>query len=389
MPILSNKIKAKTHYIKEKYMSDITLSKEKFLRASKKLSSVLKTEHNINSKLSQSQEILSSILGFKNFHALEELFKKSVSARPPESINKMDITNFLQTQSSTNLSNLVCTFVNHGDAAQPSAMWKTRACQLLVCVFQILCYIRDNQEKSHELGLPTFVLDIASIYEYLKLDSLIKVSKTRKDLPESIKQNLKNYLLSLPGFQENAPKQNDTALEQHGYLHMQLIPAIKLLEVLINNSALLIVPKEKVVDIYLSRYAPDIRWEKGFYWPQEAVSDFFNLSIISLIYHHLPEIKKNYDESLSQKEFFDLFNSYSLIDLFNLINYTLNADLKNGALKVLINLLEHIDVVKVYSTDLASHSNDGSKSLYYQAYIKSYQEEEEVKSSIKGNRKVN
>ena len=43
----------------------------------------------------------------------------------------------------------------------------------------------------------------------------------QRDFPLHIHNALKAYLISLPGFQESAPKQNDTVLEQHGYLQMQ------------------------------------------------------------------------------------------------------------------------------------------------------------------------
>lgn len=51
--------------------------------------------------------------------------------------------------------------------------------------------------------------------ELLSLDNIIKFYKTRRDFPTHIRQSLKNYLDSLKGYSESAPKQNDDVLAQH------------------------------------------------------------------------------------------------------------------------------------------------------------------------------
>lgn len=61
-----------------------------------------------------------------------------------------------------------------------------------------LVYMRDKKE---------ILLDVDQIREYLILDNIIKLYKTRKDFPPHIKAALRGYLVSLPGFQESAPKQ--------------------------------------------------------------------------------------------------------------------------------------------------------------------------------------
>jgi hypothetical protein len=70
------------------------------------------------------------------------------------------------------------------------------------------------------------VLKIDVIREYLVLDNLIKLYKTRRDFPTPLRQGLKTYLMSLPGFQETAPKQNDTVVIHHGEMHLKLVRAI-------------------------------------------------------------------------------------------------------------------------------------------------------------------
>ena len=91
-------------------------------------------------------------------------------------------------------------------------MWKGRAISLVSAIMMALVYLRDQGE---------ILLDVDAIREYLILDNIIKMYKTRRDFPPHIRAALRAYLVSLPGFQESAPKQNDTVLEQHGYLQMQ------------------------------------------------------------------------------------------------------------------------------------------------------------------------
>lgn len=91
-------------------------------------------------------------------------------------------------------------------------MWKGRAISLISAIMMALVYMRDAKE---------LLLDVDQIREYLILDNIIKLYKTRRDFPNHIRAALRAYLVSLPGFQESAPKQNDTVMEQHGYLQMQ------------------------------------------------------------------------------------------------------------------------------------------------------------------------
>lgn len=111
--------------------------------------------------------------------------------------------------SSGGLTELLVSLMDDGGS---DGMWKGRAISLISAIMMALCYMRDND------GL---LLDVDVIREYLILDNIIKLYKTRKDLPSNIRQSVRGYLVSLPGFQEGAPKQNETALEQHGYLQMQ------------------------------------------------------------------------------------------------------------------------------------------------------------------------
>ena len=91
-------------------------------------------------------------------------------------------------------------------------MWKGRAISLISAIMMALTYMRDQKE---------ILLDVEAIREYLILDNIIKLYKTRRDFPGHIRASLRAYLVSLPGFQESAPKQGETVMEQHGYLQMQ------------------------------------------------------------------------------------------------------------------------------------------------------------------------
>lgn len=98
------------------------------------------------------------------------------------------------------------------DGGSGGDMWKGRAISLISAIMMALVYMRDQKE---------ILLDVDAIREYLILDNIIGLYKKRRDFPKHIVAALRAYLLSIPGFQESAPKQNDTVLEQHGYLQMQ------------------------------------------------------------------------------------------------------------------------------------------------------------------------
>jgi intracellular multiplication protein IcmO len=98
------------------------------------------------------------------------------------------------------------------DSGGGGDMWKGRAISLISAIMMALVYMRDQKE---------ILLDVDAIREHLILDNIIKLFKTRRDFPSHIRAALRAYLVSLPGFQEAAPKQNDTVMEQHGYLQMQ------------------------------------------------------------------------------------------------------------------------------------------------------------------------
>lgn len=106
------------------------------------------------------------------------------------------------------------------ETGEDNAMWKHRAISLISAVVLALVHVREHE------GLH---IDGSVIGEYLNLEKMQQLSK-HHDLPQHVLQSLKAYLRSLPGYQENAPKQSETVVELHGYLQMQFTRILKLLE---------------------------------------------------------------------------------------------------------------------------------------------------------------
>lgn len=90
-------------------------------------------------------------------------------------------------------------------------MWKGRAISLISAIMMPLTYMRDNKE---------ILLTFETINNFLILENIISLYKTRRDFPTHICSVLRAYLVSLPEFDIEASKQNDKTIEQHGYLQM-------------------------------------------------------------------------------------------------------------------------------------------------------------------------
>lgn len=97
------------------------------------------------------------------------------------------------------------------DFGHDNKMWKERAVTLLTSVISALVHMRDH------FG---WRLDIEAVRTGLMIETIQGLSK-RLDLPPHILQSLRAYLRSIPGYQEDAKRQPDVTLDQHGYLQMQ------------------------------------------------------------------------------------------------------------------------------------------------------------------------
>ena len=123
--------------------------------------------------------------------------------------NKLSNTfNPLSKGSSGSLIEFIVSLMDKDD----NIMWKGRAIYLISAIIMALVYMRDNEH---------FDLNFSSLHEYLSLDKIIDLYKTRTDFPIHIKNALKGYLFSLPAFKEGSIRQTETVLDQHGFLQMQ------------------------------------------------------------------------------------------------------------------------------------------------------------------------
>lgn len=118
------------------------------------------------------------------------------------------------------------------EAEGDNAMWKERAVSLLSSLMPALTWKRDHQD---------FPLSVNTIRNYLGLNYIIKLSRDQM-IPEKIREGLRGYLDTLPGFVETAfddegkekpmgPDQpmvdTTTVRQQHGYLTMQFTRALQ------------------------------------------------------------------------------------------------------------------------------------------------------------------
>ncbi len=114
---------------------------------------------------------------------------------------------------SDTLTNMVVSLMD--EVGGDGAMWKGRATAMFTGVMRALTWLRDDNRID---------LNVAEIRDHLNLKRIIDLADPNKypDLPPHIRHNVRSYLTSLPGYQEEKIyKQGQTTLDQHGYLEMQ------------------------------------------------------------------------------------------------------------------------------------------------------------------------
>jgi intracellular multiplication protein IcmO len=114
---------------------------------------------------------------------------------------------------SDTLTNMVVSLMD--EVGGDGAMWKGRATAMFTGVMRALTWLRDENRID---------LNVAEIRDHLNLKRIIDLADEKKypDLPAHIRHNVRSYLTSLPGYQEEKLyKQGQTTLDQHGYLEMQ------------------------------------------------------------------------------------------------------------------------------------------------------------------------
>jgi len=113
------------------------------------------------------------------------------------------------------------------DAEGDNAMWKERAVSLASAMMPILTYKRDKQDVP---------LSVKVIRDHLALGYVVKLQRD-ETVPEVLREGVKGYLDTLPGFVAAAFDDNGeikpdggdttTASQQHGYLAMQFTRALQ------------------------------------------------------------------------------------------------------------------------------------------------------------------
>lgn len=192
----------------------LIIDKLSFNKAAKRLAKELTNIKELHPKwsASQTQELLAKSFGFNNYHAANQ-FYNSLTLEKTIMFPSNRTRPFLNDWSSDQIIKFfVILSSNNSDD-----MWAKRGVMLITLIINILKYLSEQKE---------LIISAESIAEHLNFHTLLKLYK-RKDLPNELKFELKTYLTSLPGFQESAAKQNDTVVEQHGYLQMQFSSSIK------------------------------------------------------------------------------------------------------------------------------------------------------------------
>lgn len=118
------------------------------------------------------------------------------------------------------------------DSEGDNAMWKERAVSLASAMMPVLTWKRDNQE------LP---LSVRILRDNLSLNNVVKLARDEA-VPERLREGMRGYLDTLPGFVHDAwddngqvkppegggpPPDTQTASQQHGYLAMQFTRSLQ------------------------------------------------------------------------------------------------------------------------------------------------------------------
>lgn len=257
----------------------IIFNEESFKKTTKKL------VNNINSikengsyefKLSEIQEALAKALGFRNANGIQSYFSKDVEILEKKS------KDFLNNWDSENIQLL---FVYLMSSTQDD-MWKGRALLLLQAIINALCFLRDKNE---------IILSTQIMTEYIVLENIVTLYN-RKDFPIYIKEKLRSYLRSLPGFREGEKRQSETVMEQHGYLQMQLLAPLEQLEKIELHDPIIISPK----------------WYQANY--VYTITDNIKNENSKEVVHLFKELEIKFDEDLSQVKMRKIKTSHRLYD---------------------------------------------------------------------------
>lgn len=332
---------------------EVSISLEAIKRHSKRLLKNLEKDYVIVSKNNQksialhdAQELFAKSLGCNNWHELNEIIKEKDSA---QLLNKNESKNFILLKNDeTSINNLFNTLddfeiinilikIKSGNGD----MWDLRANSLLNAVIPALVELRNK-------GL--ILIDISTIIEYFMLENIIKLYK-RKDLSETVRVELKSYLISLPAFKiEDEVKQYETTLEQHSYIAMQLQATFNICKKFLTKSVI----------IY------DKKWE-FFNFKIEETNQLKETQYKNMLLQ-IHEIRQGfvYESELWINNFLDkaiyptlndlFLKNQSILTLHDLILSMLNLNIMKHEIDFILKLIQNIQRVEKISNDITERS---------------------------------
>ena len=308
-------------------MNIIQVSKEDFAKISKRLSKQFKSTQSETLSLSKTQEQLAIAFGFRNYNSINTFFTKEDKGQKILNHVEKKISTERVISHDLNEEQFILIFKNFVYKNKIDG-WTTKAITLIEAIIPALIYMREQKE---------IILDFVAIKNYLIFDNVFNLYKARRDFPTEIRHLLRDYLFSLPSFQESAPKQNDTVLEHHGYLQMQFQSALHSL-IKIDKQIIPILP-QAIVSLFTStdkhhsyRMAmvrPEIKiiteqwegWENSNFLSEQIVNLILANKIAlqgkSLFLHDLIQLSFNY---MNEKKRYDLFDLLS--DFINNLSLT-------------------------------------------------------------------
>lgn len=93
-------------------------------------------------------------------------------------------------------------------------LWVARSKNFAILIFKILTHLRDNNNLSITQEKIKYYCDISGLEKFLNT----------RDIPKHLKQDLKKYLRSIPGYNKN----DELVSDMHGYTLMYLNNNIKI-----------------------------------------------------------------------------------------------------------------------------------------------------------------
>lgn len=131
-------------------------------------------------------------------------------------------------------------------ASGDGVMWQERAISLISALINALVWLRDNSNEP---------LTANVIRESLNFKNLCRLhERLMMDAPYAVRAELRFYLNSLPGYQEEkGHKQSQVVLDQHGYLSMQWTRIFTLLSSNYGHILDELVPDVDIRDVILNR----------------------------------------------------------------------------------------------------------------------------------------